>query len=68
MAKTKLIVEDQHLVALSCILVIYGGLDAWSIKQYLYKTYINLFMAGHASLMVEGKLLLLSMQIWCKQI
>jgi len=28
MAKTKLVVEDQHLVALSCILIIYGGLEA----------------------------------------
>jgi hypothetical protein len=31
-------------------------------KQHLYKPYINLFMAGHASQMVKGKLLFLSMQ------
>jgi hypothetical protein len=28
MTKTKLVVEDQHLVALSCTLIIYRGLDA----------------------------------------
>ena len=39
----------------------------FDIKQYLYKTYMNLVMAGHASLMVKGKLLFLSVQIWCKQ-
>jgi hypothetical protein len=37
------------------------------IKQYLYKPYINLFMADHVPLSVKGKLLFWSMQILCKQ-
>jgi hypothetical protein len=32
-------------------------------KQYLYKPYINVFMADHVPLSVKGKLLFWSMQI-----
>jgi cobalamin biosynthesis protein CobT len=35
MTKTKLVVEDQHLVALSCTLIIYRGLDACSINTVI---------------------------------